>query len=46
MEEDYSFYRACHDARDDAHYLNIARTQAEILKEAERYRCMERENNR
>ena len=39
MLEDYYFYRACQDARDDAYY-GIFRTQTEVLNEAERYRRM------
>lgn len=38
--KDIHYYRACQDARDDAHFWNIRRTDAEVEREAARYRSL------
>lgn len=41
MKKDRVFWKSCQDARDDAQIYGIHRTQAEVEKEAGRYRKLE-----
>ena len=42
--KDIHYYRACEDAREDAHYRNIKRTDEEVLKMAQDRRDYEAQN--